>query len=38
MEQVFLLIGGLVIGYIVIMVAIALIAWIEKLDDLDDND
>jgi hypothetical protein len=35
MEQLGFLIVGLVIGYGVIVAAIALIAWIEKLDDND---
>jgi hypothetical protein len=35
MEQLGFLIVGLVIGYVVIVAAIALIAWIEKLDDND---
>lgn len=35
MEQLGFLIVGLVVGYAVIMAAVALIAWIEKLEDND---
>jgi hypothetical protein len=33
MDQFVLLLGGIVFGYVVIRAAIALIAWIETLED-----